>query len=218
MIDKRQDKIENILSTIQSRISEINWRYRKGPDLYFYRKTLEIRENADNIKSFLADDYNAEILYATLVSWDMNSRAAKMKYFDDFRNNLMSNIDLLQKLESSIEKEGFRSSKIPSLLQVLYDRMNLMLSNEKMVANSKVLHYLFPNVLIPIDRTNTILYLYGKDGTSRKRYLEAINFSFDVMESNLCWGNYLDEKWNSTIPKLIDNAIILIEGRSLNNS
>ena len=125
---------------------------------------------------------------------------------------------MLQKLESSIEKEGFRSSKIPSLLQVLYDRMDLMLSNEKMVANSKVLHYLFPNVLIPIDRTNTILYLYGKDGTSRKRYLEAINFSFDVMESNLCWGNYLDEKWNSTIPKLIDNAIILIEGRSLNNS
>lgn len=218
MIDKRQDKIENILSTIQSRISEINRRYRKGPDLYFYRKTLEMRENADNIKSFLADDYNAEILYATLVSWDMNSRAAKMKYFDDFRNNLISNIDLLQKLESSIEKGGFRSSKIPSLLQVLYDRMDLMLSNEKMVANSKVLHYLFPNVLIPIDRTNTILYLYGKGGTSRKRYLEAINFSFDVMESNVCWGNYLDEKWNSTIPKLIDNAIILIEGRSLNNS
>jgi len=95
MIEKRQDKIENILSTIQSRISEINWRYRKGPDLYFYRKTLEMRENADNIKSFLADDYNAEILYATLVSWDMNSRAAKMKYFDDFRKNLISNIDLL---------------------------------------------------------------------------------------------------------------------------
>lgn len=37
MIKNRQKKTEEIIYTIENRIHEINKRYRKGPDLYFYK-------------------------------------------------------------------------------------------------------------------------------------------------------------------------------------
>lgn len=41
----------------------------------------------------------SELLYATLVSWDMNCRGAKMKYFNEFKNNILSCLDLFRKIE-----------------------------------------------------------------------------------------------------------------------
>lgn len=38
MIKERQIKIDKIINTIQTRISDINILYRTGPDLYFYKK------------------------------------------------------------------------------------------------------------------------------------------------------------------------------------
>lgn len=36
------------------------------------------------------EDRFIELLYATLVSWDMNSRGAKMEYFDGFKQSILS--------------------------------------------------------------------------------------------------------------------------------
>ena len=89
MIEQRNHKICQIMQTIRARISEINQRYRTGPDLYFYKRVIHLRGRSINIESFLQENYHIEILYATLVSWDMNSRAAKMKYFDEFKSNIL---------------------------------------------------------------------------------------------------------------------------------
>jgi len=99
MIKNREGKIGEIVRTIKNRISEINKRYRTGPDLYFYKKIFQLRSEAANIDSFLISDYNIEMLYATLVAWDMNSRGAKMKYFDDFKKNILSCLSHLKEIK-----------------------------------------------------------------------------------------------------------------------
>ena len=40
--------------------------------------------------------------------------------------------------------------------------------------------------------------------------------TFDVMAMPVNWHMYLDDVWNTSVPKMIDNALILIEARSLN--
>ena len=89
-IRNRDTKYNEITNTMSTRIKEINERYRTGPSLYFYQRVIVLRRQHNSIKSFLSDDYALEILYATLVSWDMNSRGAKMKYFDDFKESIIS--------------------------------------------------------------------------------------------------------------------------------
>ena len=64
-----------------------------------------------------------------------------------------------------------------------------------------------------MDTENTLSYFYGNGSESLKRYIEIIEFSFKIMNRNENWTTYLDNVWNTTIPKMIDNAIILLVGK-----
>ena len=215
MIKNRVDKIEQITATIKTRILEINERYRTGPDLYFYKRLNHLRNNSNSIKSFLRNDYHIEILYATLVSWDMNSRRAKMKYFDEFKANILSCLNQFKKLET-FEKSGDTDLiRLVSTLRNTYENLNLMKTSGKLVSNSKLLHFLFPRLLMPMDRENTLSYFYGNTGESLNKYIEIIKLSSEIINSPENWDNYLDNKWNTTVPKTIDNAIILLVGKSV---
>ena len=217
MIKDRQKKAAEIVNTIQSRISEINERYRSGPDLYFYRKSIELRKKSQNIELFINDDYNVEILYATLVSWDMNSRAAKMKYFDDFKKNILSCTSEFQQLEEIERSNQFDINQLLRLLNRIYNKLALMKTDSKLVSNSKLLHFLFPNVCMPMDRNNTLSYIYNNTAESENKYLEIIQFSHELIKNNPNFTDLVDNKWNTSIPKMIDNAIILLNGISVNS-
>jgi len=215
MIEDRRAKIDQIVNTIKTRISEINRRYRSGPDLYFYQRIIDLRNHSDSIQSFLSSDYHMEMLYATLVSWDMNSRAAKMKYFTEFKANILSSLGRLAELENWERGGNLNSAASISILRSIYDSLNLMKSGGKLVSNSKLLHFLFPNSYMPIDRNNTLSYFYGNTGESPNKYVEIIELSFEIMSMPEKWDTYLDSNWNRTVPKMIDNAIILLVGKSI---
>jgi hypothetical protein len=214
MIKDKLTKISRIVDTINSRISEINRRYRAGPDLYFYRKLVQLRREAREITSFVNSTYNLEMLYATLVSWDMNSRAAKMKYFDEFVLNLKSCEEEFKILDSINRAPRFQSMPYQVLRQT-YEKLHLMKTDSKLVSNSKLLHFLFPHILMPMDRQNTLVYFYGNTSESIHKYLELIGMSFEILAQQHNWNQYLDDKWNQTAPKLIDNAVILLVGKSV---
>jgi hypothetical protein len=70
---------------------------------------------------------------------------------------------------------------------------------------------------MPADGENTQRFLYGEDkrgnarvSDSKKRYGEINDFSFGIRstlgETRLT--ELLDDGWNTTIPKVIDNAIL----------
>ena len=216
MIKDPQKKADEIIETIKFRISEINTRYRTGPDLYFYKRTIELRKKSQNIEYFINDDYNIEILYATLVSWDMNSRGAKMKYFDDFKKNILYCTPEFRQLEEIERSNQIDINKLLRLLTSTYNKLDLMKTNSKLVSNSKLLHFLFPTVCMPMDRNNTLMYFYKNTGESEHKYLEIIQFSHELAKKIENFSDQVDKKnWNTSILKMIDNAIILINGTSV---
>lgn len=215
MIENRAHKIEEIVQTIRTRISEINDRYRSGPDLYFYKRLIELRNNNNSIKSFLEDNYNIEILYATLVAWDMNSRGAKMKYFDDFKANILSCLEEFRAIENLEESNNTDLATLLSTLTSTYADLNLMKTHRRLVSNSKLLHFLFPKLFVPMDGANTLSYFYGNHTEKPDKYVEIIELSYEIMNRSANWENYLDNGWNTTVPKMIDNAVILLVGRSV---
>jgi hypothetical protein len=213
MIDDEQKKIDEIIVKIDTQLSAFSDSYRSGPDLYFYKKIFDLRANFPDIESFLKNEYNCEILYACLTSWDMNSRGAKMKYFDGFRQNLINCIEHFKKLETIDRQNNPNVNELLQLLTMTYQNLDLMQTNSKLVSNSKLLHYLFPNTLMPMDRENTLVYLFGENARtyeSMKRYQEIIEFSYKVINKKDNWTIYHDNRWNTTAPKMVDNAIIMI--------
>ena len=208
MIKNRDEKINQIISTIKDNISQTDGINRSGPDLYFYKRSMQLRKKSNNISDFLKSDYNLEILYATLVSWDMNSRAAKMKYFDEFKNNVLSCLNQFEQLEKYENDGNSNIEEMIDILEIIYNRLNLMITKSQLVSNSKFLHFLFPNILMPMDGLNTLNYLYGNTGESPNKYIEIIRLSYEIMNKHEIFEKYIDNDWNTSVPKLIDNAII----------
>ena len=215
----RDNKIKAIVSTITTQIADINSRYRSGPSLYFYRRVLALRRKSPNINTFLASDYNLEILYAVLVSWDMNSRKAKMKYFDDFKSSLISCRSELEAIENKLETFSVaHGNEMLELLRNAYLKLVLMKTSGRLVSNSKCLHFLFPSLCMPMDGMNTLQYLFNNTMESTNRYLDIMRFQFEGMQQSALFEKYLDDRWNQSVPKLIDNAIILLRGKSVKPS
>jgi hypothetical protein len=92
LIPDRERKIGEILGIITNGClpSDIDPN-KYGPSLYFYKRVMDSRGRSNSIIEFLEDEANIELLYATLVSWDMDSRRAEMLYFDDVDKNFKEN-------------------------------------------------------------------------------------------------------------------------------
>ena len=216
MMNQQSDKKRKIIYTIKKRIAEINIEYRHGPSLFFYRKTVNLRKKSHNIEKFIKVNYNLEVVYATLVAWDMNTRGAKMKYFegskDRFKEQIYSCENELMKLEEFNNKSKIDTEHLINQLQLVYEKLSIMETKSKLVSNSKLLHFLFPDLLIPMDGTHTLKYFFGNTSESLNKYCQIIKFSLEIMKTKIDWDNYFDDQWNITVPKIVDNAIILIQG------
>lgn len=98
-----------------------------------------------------------------------------------------------------------------NIIPNIYNDLHLMQTDAKFISNSKVLHFLFPNMCLPMDGENTLTFFYGKGNTegSLNKYLEINQFFHEILSQPLNFNQYLDNGWNTNIPKLIDNSIIL---------
>jgi hypothetical protein len=95
----------------------------------------------------------------------------------------------------------------------VYDALNMMKGDSKLISNAKLLHFCFPNHLTPMDGLNTLMFLYGNTSESKWKYLDITQFANDVRKAveqrQISWTERLDDGWNSSIPKIVDNAIII---------
>jgi len=215
MIKEKFRAIRDILFK-QEDLVAFNKRYRQGPDLYFYKRVIDINNKSKSIEDFLGNDYHIELLYATLVSWDMNSRGAKMEYFDKFKKSILMQKDSLKLLWKKKIAAVTDVEKTLNTVAEIYDNLHLMKTGGRLVSNSKVLHYILPDLLMPMDRQNTLVYFYKYTTESRQKYLNIIRGSFEMVNDiGRDAEYYLDAEWNRTIPKTIDNAILMKMGTSL---
>lgn len=69
-------------------------------------------------------------------------------------------------------------------------------------------------VTLEPDRTYTLSYFYGNTYESLDKYIEITELSYEIMNTLENWDDYLDGKWNATVPKLIDNTVIFLAEKS----
>lgn len=102
--------------------------------------------------------------------------------------------------------------EIKDKLSILFDNFEVMVKKAKLVGVSKALHHLLPDLVPPIDRKYTLHFFYGNTNYSEKDQKEKFLAIFDKFrliskELDLTEKDLLGQ-WDTSIPKLIDNAII----------
>jgi len=177
LINRTSEKVR----TMKERVDDLNEKFKhylnvfdeqnlfSGPSLYFHQKTLERAKELGSVRSILWDETYLEYLYATLTSWGlhrMGSRGAKLAEFNVFKESLQNVSATLTELgsykltELNEEALTYVNDKLKSVL----DELQISTSSTQLVAGSKALHHILPDLIPPIDRNYTIRFFYGKGG------------------------------------------------------
>lgn len=167
--------------------------------------------------SFNGDKFSQkfiELVYTTLIAWNMNHRGAKLSEFNLFRDSILEHKEKVLSL-SNFRLEGSDNvDQIESLLANLFNGLCLVSDGKpKLVTFSKTLHYFLPDLLMPIDRRYTIQFYRGYTGIPETKQgqfdlYKLILEDFRQFAHSLNLSIYQDDKWNKNVPKIIDNLII----------
>lgn len=201
-----------------------------GPSIYFHVQAIKDQES-----NFLSDRH-IEMIYATLASWGMHKMGdpeitkAKMIEFPEFKQSIIKHHDRLQQLYSlrmdSCSQEQY-GKYIDDLKQIYYS-LKVSISEATIVAHSKTLAHVLPNLIPPIDRQYTIRFFtqenkdfFTESGKYRlvdlpqgidaqfvdfKKYCCRIKMLFNRCDHQLFTID--KETFNTSFPKIMDNLIM----------
>lgn len=138
-----------------------------GPSVYFHQRAIGVRRQHASAASLLADDRFLEYVYAMLPSWGMHrmgSQAAKVTEFSQFAASLRSAVPVIDQLWpldiTSLDTAG-TAAAARSAWQVIA-AIRASTSDTQIVAGTKTLHHVLPDLIPPIDRQYTFRFFSGQ--------------------------------------------------------
>jgi hypothetical protein len=214
---------------MDQRVSELDAGFRRfvdvfgrserfsGPSWYFHRQTLEQRSKHESIESLLGDDGFFDSLYATLTAWGLHRMGpgnTKLRNLDDIRSSIVEQAKHIEALKTVkiTEIGGSDASGIGDRVWLILTGLRVSIAKAQIVANSKTLHHLLPDLVPPMDREYTFRFFYGRNMLSvdeRTAFGEMFTRLIGVAGSQRAViAAVLDKSWNTSESKVVDNAIV----------
>ena len=201
-------------------VNECNNNYRSGHELKLYREIIDLHRKSHDLELLLSSEDFYLKLIRTLEAWNMNQRGARLTDIDNLKKSILANKRILielykHKLHTIQSLEDELGQKIIRYLDFAFSHLKIMESKRRIVGVSKAMHFLLPDLVMPIDSTYTMPCFYGYN-----KYSNSVRTEFKTFEDiftkthsitnmlNLTPADVDGNKWNTSVPKLIDNAII----------
>jgi hypothetical protein len=180
-----------------------------GPSLHFHRRALRA-----------TGEIKTEMVYAVLVSWGMHRMGGgpQMNEFEIFEKSLSEHLPIIQSLNEKNIRDITENEF--NCLEAVFENLNAMRSNRKIVAFSKILAHYLPDIISPVDNEYTLRFVFGRpripDAWDQFGLLRDIHFNLIkkvathehfIQAANL-WLDNPEFPWDTSFPKIIDNLII----------
>lgn len=138
-----------------------------GPSLYFHLCAIDRRRQHDNARSLLEDIQFLEYVYAVLPAWGMHRmgpQAAKVAGFATIVTALRQQAPALQHLWplriTTLAPDAARQAA--QIAWQVIAAVKVSRSRTQIVAGSKMLHHILPDLIPPIDRQYTFSFFTGQ--------------------------------------------------------
>ena len=217
MAMKRIDLISSSREQFFYYVAVCNDHYRSGHDLELYRKIINLHREAPDLDKLLERDDFIRLVRRTLSAWNMNQRGASLATEEELKKSIERNRPGLTKLYQyklhQLDEKA--ADKAATILELVFAGLKVMRSKRRIVGVSKTLHFLLPDLVVPIDSKYTMEAFYGYNKYSDNPQKETDDFThifqktFQITKKlNLAETDVSGSQWNTSVPKLIDNAII----------
>lgn len=176
------------------------------PAMYLYKAVLDFKGNKFS-NEFI------ELVYTTLIAWNMNSRGAQLSRFEIFKNSIKKNRNAILAISKfRLGKLNEKSFEITlKYVDKLFDKLDLVAPGKpKLVTYSKTLHFFIPHLFMPVDRTYTLKHFPYRNDLHKKscEVFKKIFNQFNEFAASNNLTQHINKNRNRTIPKIIDNIII----------
>lgn len=198
-------------------VKKCNETYRSGHDLSSYLKIIGAHRRTKNINELIEDDEFIRTIYETLKLWNMNQQRAVLETYETIKKSILDCQEYL------VELYGTQLNKITSrelanlkdTLFLLFRDLKIMKSMRRIVGVSKTMHFLLPDLIMPVDGKYKMRALFGYNKLSKTATAEFDDMFYILNRFHDIAGKYALSSsdcslngWNTSVPKLIDNAII----------
>ena len=192
-----------------------------GPDLHFHLRAIRRCRDLGPAGACV-DEAFAEHVYATLACWGMHrmgDTTTKLVDFETFRSSLASVSERVADL-AHLGICGLDSESLESVTEgvgSVLDSLEVSRATSRLVASTKVLHHVLPDLVPPVDRRFTLAFFGVPELTPSSKKASAI---FDVLYPEFAriaadlGSRLLDQVdpslngWYTSPTKVLDNAIM----------
>ena len=177
-ISIREMRTKNVAKGIWNRDVQVDFQSTKVVERCIFMCLRNYRTDQWKQKGYEGKDYQSlmqtdyenrftdaglQNIYHTLVQWNMNTRGARLKEEKGFYKTIRANKSEIDKLKN-YRLPGFCNdgnvSEIETIIQNLFENIDLT-ENSRFVTISKTLHFLHPQLMIPMDRAYTANYFHN---------------------------------------------------------
>jgi DNA-binding MarR family transcriptional regulator len=171
--ERAQSRVDDLIAGFSSYVSvfEASEAF-PGPSLYFHERAIERRRMHDDAVSLFADEQFLEYVYAMLPAWGMHrmgKQAAKVGPFDAMVGSLRACCADIERLWPC-RITSVAPHEVHALSEDVWEvlsRLRVSTSATRIVAGSKALHHVLPDLVPPIDRQYTFRFFTGQLNVSR---------------------------------------------------
>jgi len=187
----------------------------KGLDqLNSHRQTIALRRELGSVAAAVDDARFLRSLYETLQAWGVGKRASILRPYSQFAEALGQHASAIAALEGlCIDDPAWDTSGVNGQLWKLISELGLVENKAKLVAHSKALHHLLPELLPPIDRAWTGSRFFSLNSpqmqNKQEEWFREAWRAFVYIARQAQPGRYVTgQGWRTSRSKLLDNAMI----------
>jgi len=216
------DNVEQRLDRLEHAFPEYLQAFSASPpfndsQLEHHRRTIDLLGGFANAADAARNERFADSLAATLKSWDVGAERHSQSLVPppQFREQLRSNSLAVAELEHlriddpslDVERASRRIWLIIKGLDIV--RYKDQPVGRKVVSGTKALHHLLPNLVLPMDNEYTATFFGWNDFGSRpEQRFRSVFRRVATIARTVSPQSYVGEGWNSSMSKVLDNAIV----------
>jgi hypothetical protein len=212
LIDKRIDKLASAFGHyVHVHDEQVPF---TSEQLAAHRACIALRQRAGSVRAAVSDDHFVHTLRRTLRAWGIGVRASRLVSDQGFTAALHAALPRLEALEPLAIDASNLPEDITGRLWLLIDSLGVVENKAKIVAGTKTLHHLLPDLVVPMDRawTGTFFQFHlpeWQDPGSQRRIFQLAYSQFAAVARRVQPEQYVTgQGWRTSRSKVIDNALI----------
>ena len=187
--------------------------FTRPEQLDCHRTTIELRRKHASSAAASEDPAFVKALYETLRAWGLGARGSNLRPLTEFGPALQSVSAALEPLESlRIDADDLDVEECTKSVWRAVGSVGVVRNKAVLVAGSKTLHHLLPDLVPPMDRAYTRPFFGWHDQRFQNHQAECFRLAFTalvIVARRAHVAQYVGtHPWHSSVSKVLDNGVV----------